>query len=300
MATTPPLDPLLADLSVEVELRKLAESLGVIEPLLAQTARAFETNLSTANTLLRVPAVAVDTTVRRTTEWDMAAARALATGVDLMDPGLHAAIETFQRTPLISQKLRETTTLRLNELLREVSFREAVRALLASATTSAWTAIEVLAGDLWEVVLNTYPSAVPHQFEKAVPLSQLHLHGFDLRAHMGSILRAKCNFKSVNGIRQSYDAIFGKDVARSMDCDALVVLEATRHVLVHKAGVVDGDYIGAWKAIAPEGVFAFSVGELLPLNGSIVSGLLSAALCVGRSLISAVDHWARKRARRGR
>src|SRR5437773_1998943 len=71
-------------------------------------------------------------------------------------------------------------------------------------------------------------------------------HGVAPAEMMGTILRERFAFSRLSGIREAYGCAFDKDSAeidsiltdRSIDA-----LQATRNVIVHKAGIADRDYI---------------------------------------------------------
>ena len=106
-----------------------------------------------------------------------------------------------------------------------------------------WTAIETLAGDLWTAAVNAHPSELAklkgsrHRIsrkasekadmkapspspsagrdEKLVGLSSLlrvSSGTCDLRKLMGKLLREKCDFSTLGGIREAYSVAFNEGV----------------------------------------------------------------------------------------
>ena len=86
------------------------------------------------------------------------------------------------------------------------------RALLTSATTGAWTAVECLAADVWVASLNARPmslatravaaEATGEQIDglsgKQITLALLGKYGFDLRACMGTVLKPKFDLTNLS------------------------------------------------------------------------------------------------------
>lgn len=283
---------LLANLNVSVGIATLRKVLARLDSIIDSVGLAFVNNLVTVEHLLILPEELVERTVRADTLWNMLAARAFQGGGDITDPLVIADAQRTLESEMMSSMIRRTRNRRLNELMVVPNFEAAVRAIFTSATALTWTAVEVLAGDLWEAVLNAHPNVVPDSMlDKTVSISQLHRHGFDLRKQMGTVLRPKVSFKSVDGIRKAYAPIFKNSVTDTLDCPPLVVLEATRHVLVHRAGIIDADYIADWKSFTGKDLFAFEPGDIVPLDACIVSAFVNAAAFVGRGLLHTVNEW---------
>lgn len=121
---------------------------------------------------------------------------------------------------------------------------------------------------------------------RQVSVGLLARHGFDLRTKLGTVLAPKFDFTSVSGIRIAYATVFGKEstVGESLGEPALARLEATRHLVVHRAGIVDDEYIRRT-------LDAMRIGEPLQLTGTQVSQLANGAVGAGSRLLRALDLW---------
>ena len=177
------------------------------------------------------------------------------------------------------------------------------RTLLTSATAGAWTAVECLATDVWVASLNARPMSLAMRAVaaeasgelidglsgKQISVGLLAKHGFDLRACMGTVLKPKFDLTSLSKIKKAYVAAFEKDKAldEALDGYDLDLLEASRHLIVHRGGLVDEEF---QKRVRNVGV-AHPVGALLPLDGPMVGRLANAAIAAGCRLLVFVDEW---------
>lgn len=188
----------------------------------------------------------------------------------------------------------------LSHLLEHHRLASPARALLFAAASSAWAAFECAAKDAWVVALNARPTRLAQpalsklpadSFDegltgKQVSVGLLARHGFDLRDKLGTLLASKFDFTSVAGTRVAYLAAFGRaaDFEAALSDPTLVILEATRHLIVHRAGFVDEEYKRRSGNSTP-------VGQQLDVNGARVSKLANSAVAAGCKLLRAVDSW---------
>ena len=120
-------------------------------------------------------------------------------------------------------------------------------ALLSAQVVGAWTAFEVLSGDLWIAAVNAAPAAAVRwaqkDSDKAVPLSKLVKYGdhsFNLGAIMGDVLAAeeKVSFLTLTSTRIAYEKAFDRAPSAFND-PQLKLLELVRNLIVHNGGKVD-------------------------------------------------------------
>ena len=177
-----------------------------------------------------------------------------------------------------------------------------LRPLILGAISNCWTAFETLAADAWEVLVNSRSAELAQSTIGALPpgaesldLSRrqvsvgfLAKYDLNLKGKLGSVLRSKFDFTRVQGIREAYRPIFQKDVLGSAaDPSKLAILEATRHLIVHRAGIVDEEFKRRTGSRA-------RVGSPLRLQGDTAQQLIGSAIEAGCRLLEACDDWVRK------
>jgi uncharacterized protein involved in tolerance to divalent cations len=188
----------------------------------------------------------------------------------------------------------------LAAILKMDIVNSSIKFLLRAAISSAWTAFECLAKDLWVVALNSRPLNLAHPTfrsvtddnvangltGKSISVGLLARQGFDLRCCLGDLLSTKFDFSGVRGIKEAYFAAFGKSASLEgiLARDELEKLEAIRHLVVHRAGIIDDQFKRRVKTDVAE-------GELLALDGQSVSHLADEALNDGCNLLEFVDAW---------
>ena len=195
----------------------------------------------------------------------------------------------------------------------------AFAALLQSYVTSMWTIFETLAGDLWEAALNSKPDRLaplkgsqgrlkkgrPHfaamistprsdTSDKTVRLEWLQTHKWNLTNKMGTVLKSKFDFSSLDGIREAYACAFESgtetaEIDKILLDDALDILSALRNVIVHGGGNSHREYLARRKFLPalPEA----QEGQPIPLDGENVSKTIGEALFCAATLLAKVDDW---------
>lgn len=145
-----------------------------------------------------------------------------------------------------------------SELMERAPFYESYRSLLYAGIVFTWCSFEVCMKDLWETALNTGNKLVMkttlsnvsnidriNNFSgiqgKSINLDYLAQYNYNVANKLGSILVNKFDFSSVYGIKQAYSCAFPRSTAikEALENKELVQLEARRHIIVHKAGVID-------------------------------------------------------------
>jgi hypothetical protein len=195
---------------------------------------------------------------------------------------------------------------------------------IETSITSAWTAFEAMAADLWEAALNIHPRGLaslnaplrhhpkskPRKErdkgydsdqneniqkrgeDKTIFLRKLHDNDYDVRHKMGSILKYKYSFNTLWGIRKAYLEAFGEDstdVYNAIMHTTFDQLSALRNVIVHNACICDADYMRDQIDIGdlPKAEKGFKVN----INGSYANALLVVNQFYCKRLIQCVDNW---------
>ncbi len=185
-------------------------------------------------------------------------------------------------------------------LLVNEDVRSWVHALLLAAVSATWTSFEAVTSDAWELVLNSRPSILAKNVfrqldqsdpndrvtQKQIGLGILAKYDFNVRDKLGTILRTKFDFTSVTTIRRAYSSVFGKleELEAALAEPELSTLEATRHLVVHRGGLVDAEYKRRSKS-------SLALGTALPLDAATVSSWANAVIDSSCKLLVFLDDW---------
>jgi len=181
--------------------------------------------------------------------------------------------------------------------------RAAFGTLMSAQLVLAWTTFETLAGDLWEAAINAHPQTLASlrgmkdQAKKgegrSLTLDALEEHGFDLAHMMGTLLKKKCKFTSLDNIVESYRSAFPQrsplnDPAFWENQDVKATA-AVRNLIVHKAGRVDREFKD--DTSSDSRFVDWQLGEEFTLDGERLQNLLKGLFGFAARLIRAVDDW---------
>jgi hypothetical protein len=209
---------------------------------------------------------------------------------------VRSVAETEEAQKKFRKHAWETANRHIGELLKDKDAANALRSLTLARIVFAWTAFECLAGDMWEVAVNEKAIDLGHPAFQHLPQDSiategittrnvavgiLARYGFDLRNALGTVLRPKFDFSSVTGIQTGYEAAFGRvgRLGEILGDKELVRLEITRHAVVHRAGVVDEEYIRRTSSNLSE-------GQLVPIDGE---GVISMLIAMARAACELAD-----------
>lgn len=226
-------------------------------------------------------------------------------GADYHDPDVKRRVdeevERRMKEAWVRPDLLPVADSKVAVLLQNPRTQRQIRMMLLSWISATWTAFEILAGDAWQMALNSRPDLIAQEVltqlfpigspeglsAKGIPLWMAAKYGFDLRNHVGDMLKPRIDFSDIKMIQKAYCAAFGKDtpLQSSLADKNLFVLAATRHLVVHRGGIVDEKY----NKIAGQN---FTVNEELPLEDSaFLSNILGVGVAAGRTLIAFIDGW---------
>jgi hypothetical protein len=148
-------------------------------------------------------------------------------------------------------------------LRRNTSLDGAVRALLESQITLAWTAFETLSEDVWQAVQACHPQSVT----------------------------TRPNFRRLESIRATYRGLLptSENINTILSDSEIRKLNLVRNIVVHKGGIVDQEFLDqaekiAWHVSDP-------LYKLIHIDGARVKELVNPAIRAGEDLIRAVDKW---------
>ncbi len=169
--------------------------------------------------------------------------------------------------------------------------------LFRATLCSFWTALEVLASDLWEDAVNSEPlklassalrEKTDHEVEgitqKQVSVDALFKHNFDLSNVMGTVLKSKFDFSSVHGIEKAFRCIIRFDAWTDDEKRILILLEKSRHLIQHRAGIVDAKFLELTGTAA-------NLGEPLVVSAPDLQNYRQAVTRAGWKLILQMENW---------
>lgn len=189
----------------------------------------------------------------------------------------------------------------------------ALDANMASMLLSAWTAFEVLAGDLWVASLNARPrlgftalgaepNAADNEDEQErkrkltfpIPVRLLQKWDYDLKDRMGTLLRRikKWDFARRQDTKDAYIKAFGKSESELVDIfddQKVRWLSAIRNAIVHNGQIADQEFV-TLVAKHPT-LSAISEGDNIRLESGMVADLINAMIDRGIALMGFVDVW---------
>lgn len=189
-------------------------------------------------------------------------------------------------------------------------------ALLMAYVTGAWTTIETLCGDLWEISLNNHPNdlanlngqpkrikagpsnqprSTTNREPKVVDLDLISENGFDIRNKMGTILKPRFSFSRLEGIREAYSRAFDRDsiqIDKALADRALDSLNTVRNLITHKDAIADLEYVRRTKYLKT--IPPADIDRPIAIHGDVVVGLLKPAFASANALLFAVDEWMTK------
>lgn len=278
----------------------VARSLPVFAPL----AEAFRHNLSAVIATVSVPfhLIAAHVQDLRFQQIHMAESiRALTPGGEderVHEKALPIARERFSQEAKTPETIRRWSEQILRELEHSLGREDLARAaseLLRQGTVAVWGALEVLAQDVFVALINGNPSSgiqlltherTKHFFQlKAIPLDTLSSYEFNLSGSFGDIL---IRYRSVDTI-PVMKAVFGVllpkrgELSTALEQKDLWILNQRRHLIVHRRGIVDTDYVSKTGE-------ALLAGSELVIRPDDLERYLSLTTDAGLQLIEACNH----------
>ena len=154
----------------------------------------------------------------------------------------------------------------LGATLADERIRVAYDAIMSLQIVLAWTAFEVLAGDLWREAVNAHPTGLSdlrgsvgnsakttkaagdQRDGKSISLVQLQKYKFNVSKSMGTLLidERKVSFTSLEDIQIAYKRAFfehADSILGNLNDWSLNALSVLRNLIVHRSLVCDDSYI---------------------------------------------------------
>ncbi|HET9136017.1 MAG TPA: hypothetical protein VFO76_05215, partial [Candidatus Kapabacteria bacterium] len=195
------------------------------------------------------------------------------------------------------QRLIETGKTRWNEALDHAIIKDGYIKSLSSNLNATWSAFETLASDLWATAINKNPNTFAIQVayssqneqstgSRSVDITELAQYKFDVKAMMGTILKKKFKFTDPLKIQSAYATMLPKKTDTSfLENSDLVLLAGVRHILLHKAGIIDEQFVAFTKSTLP-------IGTAFPVDEAIMYQSINAVIETSRVLLRTIlDHF---------
>ncbi len=172
--------------------------------------------------------------------------------------------------------------------------RDSLQHLLESVFLNHWTAFEVLATDLWIDAVDARPTSLGQvAFRKAASNADNPLMVFPPDGKAGTYLyhlKVKpFGWNMLDHMARGYKVCFGTPLSKLLLEPELMALQAIRQILIHRAGIADGRFVGKMKGHSKWS--ALEAGDSFPMDAEIVSAYFFETLRCAIALIQAVDQW---------
>jgi hypothetical protein len=279
--------------------KAIARSLPAFTPI----AKAFRHNLSAVISTVSVPFHLVAAHVQGLRFQQIHTAEAIRARIDMKDAAtkvlyekaLPIARERFSeesKEPETIRKFSDQILLELKQNLEREDLARAASELLRQGAVAVWGSLEVLAQDIFVALLNSNPTTavelLTHErtkqlFQlKAIPLETLSTYDFDLSGSFGDILIRYRNVDTIPVMKAVFGVLLWKseDLRTTLDNKDLWILNQRRHLIVHRRGIVDAEYLSKTGE-------AFALGSELVISPDDLERYLSLTSEAGLQLINA-------------
>lgn len=142
---------------------------------------------------------------------------------------------------------------------RDRTVASSIQSIFFACALYAWASFESVVKDLWIAAVNARPvqlgeralTEIPDERKEASSLTRKQISvgllarcGFDLRFCLGTLLADKYEFTGLPGMRAAYFSAFADDTRLKSIFNKPILneLEATRHLIAHRAGIVDEEF----------------------------------------------------------
>jgi hypothetical protein len=164
-------------------------------------------------------------------------------------------LDEERSSPASIQNLADQCIYSLGSLVSEPSFKAAAEELLLETVVMFWGALEVFLATVIRTELNADPTVAlkliasegtkKHFPSRGIALEALAEHAFDVSTSMGEILLADRHLDSLPVIKDIANVLWpgNTDLRDRLNDPGLWKFAQRRHLMVHRRGDVDADYI---------------------------------------------------------
>jgi hypothetical protein len=276
---------------IDAELQNLGGALGDI-------AKAFRRNLDAAEKVGGVPyKMAFDAACKQRTH-SLFIAEKIRAGHDHSikdeEQCWEAAQSKFRveiEDPATKEHFINDILLRLRHALDDPDLIGAAAELLSESLVMEWGAFEVLVSDVVRYVLNNNPSLAlrlvstdpsKRHFKSNLSLESIAYFDFQLKNVMGDLLFADQFLDNLYRMRDVISVLFPRALAvhAALASDDLHHIWQTRHLIVHRRGIVDEKFAKNTRS-------KVSIGERLPISPQDIESAMRLIADAGAKLLAA-------------
>jgi len=165
------------------------------------------------------------------------------------------ALENELMTPDGSGGLARIAIDKVESLIQDDNFLKTAQELLRQSTVLTWGALEVLSEDLFATLLNNRTNLITRLREdegakklfgfKNITFGTLESYGYDLSKNLGNVLLEIHSVDTIPIMRTVFAALFNGEstVLSALGNNRLYELNQRRHLIVHRLGIIDDEYI---------------------------------------------------------
>lgn len=266
-------------------------------PLLENFQKGFDNILS----IYAFPLVLVSYGFESIYELEYRIKSAMELKKDIRDksPEMLAKIKEYRKIDLEKSRAIDRAEKELKKISAKYSFlEESINDISLNSLVNSWTLFESIMKDLWIYVLNTKPNLYANNIlesngntnvdgieGKNISINLLFKYNLNVTNHLGDLLCKKYDFTGVNGIEKSFSDLFKKqknDLSFLKE-RYLLQLEISRHLIVHKGGIIDDDYLKRTMFLREK------KGRKLNLSARRTEKILNSSIYAGIELFKFVD-----------
>ncbi|NOT19474.1 MAG: hypothetical protein HOP24_04250 [Sideroxydans sp.] len=202
----------------------------------------------------------------------------------------NSKMDTFCKSEEGIDSLVAETSRFLLHLNNTPVIQSVAREILLQGTVATWSALEMLVSDELTLLLDNRPDLVAkllsdpiakRKFElPKLNVDDLALRGFDLSKQMGHLLFEERDLSSLPTLKCACEALIdAASLREKLAAPSAWHLNQNRHLIVHRRGIVDEEYLRKTGA-------KLSVGDQLVVSPDAFEELLLHALSIGSEFLA--------------
>lgn len=165
---------------------------------------------------------------------------------------------------------------------KNVELQAASKELLKQGIVLLWSSLEVLVRDFAIREINKCPEIIRDVDVKSVPLETLARYHYDVKDHLGEIFAEQRDWSNYTVICDVLKRICPKKVElhKKMKTEDLYSLSKKRHLIVHRRGIIDRQYIEETRE-------KVNIGDALDITPALLKQGLNMTKEIGVELLQA-------------